>query len=121
MYSDLNNGNNGVKDTQLITLRGHTRTITDLNWSYNDVNLLATASYDNNMHIWDIRDYRKPMVSMSSVAGATQVKWCRMNEHMLATSHEGDVRVWDRRKSNTQIHYIMALIKALMVWIGIQI
>lgn len=43
--------------TSLIhTLRGHTRTITDLNWSYNDANELATASYDNYMHIWDLRD-----------------------------------------------------------------
>lgn len=43
--------------TSLIyTLRGHTRTITDLNWSHNDPNALATASYDNYIHIWDLRD-----------------------------------------------------------------
>ncbi|CAG2183654.1 unnamed protein product [Oppiella nova] len=60
------------------------------------------------MYIWDIRDFRKPQLSMSSVAGATQVKWSKVNEHMLATSHEGDVRVWDRRKNNTPIHYITA-------------
>lgn len=106
--SDLNNGNSVVKDQQMVTLKGHTRTITDLNWSYSDVHSLATASYDNNMHIWDIRDSRKPMLSMSSVAGATQVKWSKMNEHVLATSHEGDVRVWDKRKSNTPVHYITA-------------
>lgn len=96
--------------TSLIhTLRGHTRTITDLNWSYNDANELATASYDNYMHIWDLRDgARKPSLSMHSIAGATQVKWAKMDDHYLATSHEGDVRIWDKRKSNTPIHYITA-------------
>jgi hypothetical protein len=60
------------------------------------------------MHIWDIRDSRKAVLSMSSVAGATQVKWSKTNENHLATSHEGDVRVWDKRKNNTPIHYITA-------------
>ncbi|XP_054165460.1 GATOR complex protein WDR59-like isoform X2 [Oppia nitens] len=109
---DSSNGSGGsytvVKELQLVTLRGHTRTVTDLNWSYNDTNLLATASYDNYVYVWDIRDYRKPQLSMSSVAGATQVKWSKLNEHLLATSHEGDVRVWDRRKCNTPLHYITA-------------
>lgn len=99
---------NGTKDSQVVTLRGHTRTITDLNWSYTDVNSLATASYDNNMYVWDIREGRKPVQSMSSVAGATQVKWSKLDDNVLATSHEGDVRVWDRRKNNTPVHYITA-------------
>ncbi|KAI2797080.1 GATOR complex protein wdr59 [Blomia tropicalis] len=90
------------------SLKGHTRTITDLNWSINEPTVLATASYDNYMHIWDLRDSRKPVQSMHSIAGATQVKWSKMNDYTLATSHEGDVRIWDKRKSNTPIHYITA-------------
>lgn len=34
---------------------------------------------------------------MHSIAGATQVKWSKMNDYTLATSHEGDVRIWDKR------------------------
>lgn len=63
---------------------------------------------------------------MHSIAGATQVKWAKIDDHNLATSHEGDVRIWDKRvccfainifirssflelqKSNTPIHYITA-------------
>lgn len=63
---------------------------------------------------------------MHSIAGATQVKWSRMNSYTLATGHEGDIRIWDKRvrnfsdssfmflyrviqqKSNAPIHYISA-------------
>ena len=31
------------------------------------------------------------------LAGASQVKWNRHDENFLASSHDGDVRVWDRK------------------------
>ena len=31
------------------------------------------------------------------IVGASQVKWNRVNRHVLATSHDGDVRIWDLR------------------------
>lgn len=34
---------------------------------------------------------------MHSISGATQIKWSKLNENILATSHEGDVRIWDKR------------------------
>lgn len=40
------------------TLKGHTRTVTDFNWSYGEPSIFATASYDYYMHIWDLRDSR---------------------------------------------------------------
>lgn len=30
-------------------------------------------------------------------AGASQVKWNKFNDTLLATSHEGDIRIWDTR------------------------
>lgn len=33
-------------------------------------------------------------------AGASQVKWNRKNQNFLASSHDGDVRIWDKRVSD---------------------
>lgn len=41
------------------------------------------------------------------VAGASQVKWNRRNQHLLASSHDGDVRIWDRRVSDTLDFYTL--------------
>jgi len=45
---------------------------------------------------------------MQSIAGATHVKWSKINEYLLATGHEMEVRIWDKRKCNSPIHYIAA-------------
>lgn len=49
---------------------------------------------------------RKPSQSMHSIAGATQVKWAKNDDYTLATSHEGDVRIWDKRVSLSSFNYI---------------
>uniref|UniRef100_A0A1A8MIQ7 WD repeat domain 59 n=1 Tax=Nothobranchius pienaari TaxID=704102 RepID=A0A1A8MIQ7_9TELE len=90
------------------SLLGHTRVISDLDWSCFDSELLATSSVDTYIYIWDTRDTRKPTVALSAVAGASQVKWNRKNQHLLASSHDGDVRVWDKRKPNTAVEYVAA-------------
>ncbi|PFX34828.1 WD repeat-containing protein 59 [Stylophora pistillata] len=89
-------------------LRGHTRSISDLNWSWFDPQLLATCSMDQFIYIWDLRDAKKPASSLQAIVGASQVKWNRVNRHVLATSHEGDVRIWDLRKGNTPVVYVTA-------------
>lgn len=41
-------------------------------------------------------------------AGATQVKWNRLNEFVIASSHEGEIRVWDTRKGSAPLTIISA-------------
>ncbi|KAL9975896.1 hypothetical protein ACROYT_G013114 [Oculina patagonica] len=89
-------------------LRGHTRSISDLNWSWFDPQLLSTCSMDQFIYIWDLRDGKKPASSLQAIVGASQVKWNRVNRHVLATSHDGDVRIWDLRKGNTPVVYVTA-------------
>lgn len=55
-----------------ILLKGHRRTVTDLNWSPFDQNLLASCSMDTFVNIWDLRDYRKPVICFSSVGKKLQ-------------------------------------------------
>ncbi|KAK7919207.1 hypothetical protein WMY93_010491 [Mugilogobius chulae] len=90
------------------SLQGHTRVISDLDWSWFEPELLVTSSVDTFIYIWDTRDTRKPTVALSAVAGASQVKWNRKNQYYLASSHDGDVRIWDKRKPNTAIEYVAA-------------
>lgn len=89
-------------------LRAHTRVITDLNWHHFDPNLLASSSIDTFIYIWDIRDQRRPANSLSAVAGATQVRWNRLSRYLLATAHDGDIKLWDQRKGTAPVQYIAA-------------
>ncbi|XP_030758273.1 GATOR complex protein WDR59 isoform X2 [Sitophilus oryzae] len=90
------------------SLRAHTRVITDINWHRSNPSLLASCSADTFIHLWDIRDARKPTLSLSAVAEASQVRWNRISEYTIATAHEGDIKVWDQRKGTAPIQYIAA-------------
>ncbi|XP_076592167.1 GATOR2 complex protein WDR59 isoform X2 [Chaetodon auriga] len=90
------------------SLQGHTRVISDLDWSWFEPEFLVTSSVDTYIYIWDTRDTRKPTVALSAVAGASQVKWNRKNQYLLASSHDGDIRIWDKRKPNTAVEYVAA-------------
>ncbi|XP_033209971.1 GATOR complex protein WDR59 isoform X1 [Belonocnema kinseyi] len=99
----------GGYDLQTVhSLRAHTRVVSDLNWHPSEPDLLASCSIDTFIHIWDIRDQRKPSLSLSAVAGASQVQWNVLSPHMLATAHDGDVKIWDQRKGNSPVQYIAA-------------
>lgn len=52
---------------QTQTLRSHTRVVSDLNWHRFDPHLLASCSIDTFIHVWDIRDQRRPALSLSAV------------------------------------------------------
>lgn len=82
--------------------------ITDLNWHQSDPNVLASCSVDTFIHIWDLRDSRRPMISLSAVAEASQVRWNRVSSHLLATAHDGDIKLWDQRKGTAPIQYVAA-------------
>lgn len=93
---------------QTHSLRAHTRVITDLNWHQTDPNMLASCSVDTFIHIWDLRDSRRPSLSLSAVAEASQVRWNRISSNILATAHDGDIKLWDQRKGTAPIQYIAA-------------
>lgn len=115
--------------TLLHSLRAHTRMVTDIDWHCKEPLLLATCSIDSFTHLWDLRDARKPSMSLNAVcmcklifikeifllryhlsyqAGATQVGFNRISGNLLAAAHDGDLRIWDIRKGAAPIHYITA-------------
>ena len=79
-------------------LHGHTRAITDINFSAHHPDVLATCAVDSFVHCWDLRVPARPVISFSDwFAGATQVKWSRQVSHVIASSHEKYLRIWDDR------------------------
>jgi hypothetical protein len=93
---------------QTHSLRAHTRVITDLNWHRFDPNILASCSVDTFIHIWDLRDARRPSLSLSAIAEASQVRWNKISSNLLATAHDGDIKIWDQRKGTAPVQYVAA-------------
>ena len=80
-------------------LRAHARAITDINFSAHHPDVLATCAVDSFVHCWDLRHPARPAVTFCDwFAGATQVKWNRQESHILASSHDKFLRIWDDRK-----------------------
>eukprot|EP00741_Cyanophora_paradoxa_P021733 tig00000241_g20976.t1 len=82
------------------TLQAHTRPVGDLAWSAHDPNLLATCSADPQLRVWDVRSPGAPSKSITCGPGGVQVKWNRRSGHLLASAHEGTIRVWDLRRES---------------------
>ena len=100
--------NPDASGTRLATVQGHTRAISDASWSYSHPNMMGTCSADSFICIWDIRDVKRAKFTMSTVAGAGQIKWNKRNDHSIASSHDGNIRVWDLRQPKQPVQYIMA-------------
>ncbi|XP_071448176.1 GATOR2 complex protein WDR59 isoform X2 [Hetaerina americana] len=91
-----------------ISLDSHSRAVSGLDWHKVEPYIIATGSGDGWLHVWDIREHRYPSISFSSVALVTKVRWNRVNGNLIASAHDGDIRLWDRRKSSSPLHYITA-------------
>ncbi|KAK1120006.1 hypothetical protein K0M31_012736 [Melipona bicolor] len=100
------NGNYDLQTTN--SLKAHTRVVSDLNWHPKEPDIIASCSIDTFIHIWDVRDQRRPCLSLSAVAGSSQVRWNTLSPNMLATAHDGDIKIWDQRKGNSPMQYIAA-------------
>jgi WD repeat-containing protein 59 len=82
-----------------LILHAHSRAITDINFSAHDPNLLATCAVDSFVHCWDLRHSPKPALTFADWnAGATQVKWNRQDQNIIASSHDKFLKIWDKRK-----------------------
>ncbi|TGZ82469.1 hypothetical protein EX30DRAFT_186364 [Ascodesmis nigricans] len=90
-------------------LKSHTRAISDINFSAHDPHTLATCSIDSFVHCWDLRTYQRPALSFCDwFAGATQVKFNRRDEHILASAHDKYVYIWDTRMGAKELRKITA-------------
>lgn len=90
-------------------LHAHTRAISDINFSAHYPDILATCAVDSFVHCWDLRHPARPAMTFCDwFAGATQVKWNRTDSHILASSHDKFLRIWDDRKGTRPLRSIEA-------------
>lgn len=97
------------QDSIEFVLHGHTRAITDINFSAHNPDVLATCAVDSFVHCWDLRAAMRPVNSFSDwFAGATQVKWSRQDEHIIASAHDKYLHIWDDRHGAYPLRTIQA-------------
>ncbi|EEQ87141.1 WD repeat protein [Blastomyces dermatitidis ER-3] len=90
-------------------LHAHSRAITDINFSAHHPDVLATCAVDSFIHCWDLRCPARPAISFSDwFAGATQVKWNRQDPHVIASSHDRFLQIWDDRVGARPLRTIVA-------------
>jgi len=96
---------------------GHERSITDINWSVFNPDVLATCGIDGFVLCWDLRmGGSKTALNITRSVyqwcgwryGATQVKWNRQSPHELASAHGDSVLIWDERKGSMPVTTIKA-------------
>lgn len=91
------------------SLQGHSRAITDINFSAHHPDFLATCAVDGYVHCWDLRRPRQPALTFCDwFAGATQVKYSRQDPHILASAHDRWLHIWDNRKPAEPLKTISA-------------
>lgn len=61
------------------------------------------------IHIYHCMNVDSSHICISFIAaGATQVRWNRLSRYLLATAHDGDIKLWDQRKGTAPVQYIAA-------------
>jgi hypothetical protein len=78
------------------TLRRHQKVLLRLSWS-NDGSLLAAASADRQVHVWDWERMTRVVRLGPHGQGVNQAEWSPDGTLLASCSADGQVRLWDAR------------------------
>ncbi|EGC37562.1 hypothetical protein DICPUDRAFT_94046 [Dictyostelium purpureum] len=82
--------------------KAHIRHITSLSWNSLNTNLVASASSDSVINLWDIRE-RANISSNKFRSNLSQIAWDPYSSDILATSNGGEINIVDIRKFGSPI------------------
>ena len=92
---DLGNG------TLLCTLPGIGRVVTSLSWSRGFPEILAAGHVDGQISIWNTRNANSPLSRLNGTKPSCQsIGFCTTDPWKLASTHGGDILVWDLQNSS---------------------
>ncbi|CAD5209122.1 unnamed protein product [Bursaphelenchus okinawaensis] len=69
---------------------------------------LVVSSTTNSVSIFDVREPRKPSVTLSTIFGSQQAKFSKFDQYQVISAHGCDLRFWDIRNSSAPKRQIMA-------------
>jgi WD40 repeat protein len=84
--------NTSRKQVEWSTEGGHTETIFDCGFNVADPNILATASYDSTVRLWDIRNSTCVAKLMGATGVLYSLAWSPDGNSMASSCSEGKVR-----------------------------
>ena len=77
----------------------------------------ASGSHDASLNIWDVRaaggHRQRPALTFNMIVSASQVKWNKLATSLIATAHDGDVKLWDTRNASVPYMYLTAHISRI--------
>ncbi|KAJ3361476.1 hypothetical protein GGF31_002226 [Allomyces arbusculus] len=86
-------------------LSAHTRAVTSLAWSPAHADMLATASLDGTVRLWDLRRRGAPVNTFSTWGDPIfDVAWNNVNSWRFATASAAGAHVWDVRRGCDPVH-----------------
>ena len=72
--------------------------ISSIGWQHSSEKLIATASGDNLVYLFDVRQNQMASSKFNLNIKTDLVTWNPCNEQMFATGHTDVVNIWDYRK-----------------------
>ena len=79
--------------------RGHADSVEDLQWSPNETTVFMSASADNSVMVWDVRQADKGMLNLvAHDSDVNVISWNRNVSYLVASGADnGDFKIWDLR------------------------
>uniref|UniRef100_A0A1I7SCD5 WD_REPEATS_REGION domain-containing protein n=1 Tax=Bursaphelenchus xylophilus TaxID=6326 RepID=A0A1I7SCD5_BURXY len=94
-------------DTQCFNRISQNGKVSDFDFNVLNDNLVVSST-TNSVSIFDLRESRRPKITMSTIFGAQQAKFSKFDEFQVISAHGCDLRFWDIRNCSAPRRQIMA-------------